>query len=199
MDRNSTVRTFHALIKADLQEVYEQSKQEVLREHGFQIVLEKTNSIENLETLVFEEGSGPDRWTETELLEISNRFRLLSSPENEIRLYEESQNEVFRNIPRAREFYILALNKVNRTTDAIKECRKFITEGGENSLVWGALGDTYTIQMLSVEQFAQVLEKAEGDINRADSRCKVQFQKHFPEIDVKTITLSSSTTCESSP
>ncbi len=189
MDRNSTVRTFHALIKADLQEVYEQSKQEVLREHGFQIVLEKTNSIENLETLVFEEGSGPDRWTETELLEISNRFRLLSSPENEIRLYEESQNEVFRNIPRAREFYIFALNKVNRTTDAIKECRKFITEGGENSLVWGALGDTYTIQMLSVEQFAQVLEKAEGDINRADSRCKVQFQKHFPEIDVKTITL----------
>jgi len=189
MDRNSTVRTFHALTKADLQEVYEQSKQEVLREYVFQIELEKANSIESLEALVFEEGSGPDRWTETELLEISNQFRLLSSPENEIRLYEESQKEVFQNIPRAREFYILALNKVNKTTDAIEECRKLIAEGGENSLVWGALGDTYTTQMMSVEQFVQVLEEAEGDINRADSKCKVQFQKHFPEIDVKTITL----------
>ncbi len=189
MDKNSTVRTFHALTKANLQEVYEQSKQEVLREYGFLIVLEKANSIESLEAFVFEKESGPDRWTETELLEISNRFRLLSSPENEVRLYEESQNEVFRNIPRAREFYIFALNKVNRTTDAIEECRKLIAEGGGNSLVWGALGDIYTTQMMSVEQFAQVLEEAEGDINRADIRCKMQFQKHFSEIDVKNITL----------
>jgi hypothetical protein len=185
---NSTFRTFHALTIADPQEIYEQSKQEVLRQHGFQIELEKANCIERLEALVFEEGSGPDRWTETELMEISNRFRLFSSPENEIRLYEESINEVFRNIPRAREFYILALNKVNRTKDAVEECRKLIAEGGENSLVWGALGDAYTIQMISIEQFAQVLEE-EGDINRVDSRYKVQFQKHFPEIDVKTITL----------
>ncbi|MFC2069800.1 cyclic nucleotide-binding domain-containing protein [Chloroflexota bacterium] len=189
MNKYSTVRTFHDLAKADLQEVYEQSKQEVLREHGFLIELEKANSIESLGALVFDEGSGLDRWTELELLEISNRFRLFSSPENEIRLYEESQNDVFRNIPRAREFYILALNKVDRTTDAIEECRKLITEGGENSLVWGALGDTYTTQMMSVEQFAQVLEEVEGDINRADIRCTVQFQNHFPEIDVKTITL----------
>ncbi len=137
MGINSTFRTFHALTIADPQEVYEQSKQEVLRQHGFQIELEKANCIERLEALVFKEGSGPDRWTETELVEISNRFRLLSSPENEIRLYEESINEVFRNIPRAREFYILALNKVNRTTDAIEEYRKLIAEGGENSLVWG--------------------------------------------------------------
>ena len=189
MERNCTVRTFHDLIKADLEEVYEQSKQEVLYEHGFQIELEKANSVENLETFVFEEGSWPDRWTETELLEISNRFRLLSSPENEIRLYEESQNEVFRNVPRAREFYILALNKVNRTTDAITEGRKLIAEGGENSLIWGALGDTYTTQMMSAEQFAQIIEEAQGDINRAYSRVEMQFQKHFPEIDVKTITL----------
>jgi hypothetical protein len=188
VDMNSTFRTFHALTIADPQKVYEQSKQEVLRQHGFQIELEKANCIERLEALVFKEDSGSDRWTEMELMEISNRFRLFSSPENEIRLYEESTNEVFRNIPRAREFYILALNKVNRTTNAVEECKKLIAEGGENSLVWGALGDAYTIQMMSIEQFAQVLEE-EGDINRADSRYKVQFQKHFPEIDVKTITL----------
>lgn len=123
-------------------------------------------------------------------MEISNRFRLLSSQENEIRLYKESQNEFFRNIPRAREFYILALNKVNRPTDAIEECRKLIAEGGENSLVWGALGDSYTIRTMSVEQFAHALEEAGGDINRADSKSKVQFQKHFPEIDTKTVTLN---------
>lgn len=189
MDINAKFRTFHALSIADPQEVYIRSKQEVLLEHGFQIELEKANCIEKLEALAFGKGSGSDRWTETELMEISNRFRLLSSPENEIRLYEESTNEVFRNIPRAREFYILALNKVNRTTDAIGECRKLIAEGGENSVVWGALGDAYTIQMMSIEQFAKVLEEEEGNINRVDSRYKVQFQKHFPEIDVETITL----------
>ncbi len=135
MDINAKFRTFHALSIADPQEVYIRSKQEVLLEHGFQIELEKANCIEKLEALAFGKGSGSDRWTETELMEISNRFRLLSSPENEIRLYEESTNEVFRNIPRAREFYILALNKVNRTTDAIGECRKLIAEGGENSVV----------------------------------------------------------------
>ena len=188
MDIDSTFRPFHALSVADPEEVYQQSKQEVLRQHGFQIELEKANCIERLEALVFGEGSVSDRWTETELMEISNRFRLLSSPENEIRLYEESTSEVFRNTPRAREFYILALNKVNRTRDAIEECRKLIAEGGKNSLVWGALGDAYTIQMMSIEQLAQVLQE-EGDINRADSRYKVPFQKHFPEIDVKTITL----------
>jgi hypothetical protein len=189
MDINSKFRTFHALSIADPQEVYIRSKQEVLLEHGFQIELEKANCIEKLEALAFGKGSGSDRWTETELMEISNRFRLLSSPENEIRLYEESTNAVFRNIPRAREFYILALNKVNRTTDAIGECRKLIAEGGENSVVWGALGDAYTIQMMSIEQFAKVLEEEDGNINRVDSRYKVQFQKHFPEIDVETITL----------
>jgi len=189
MDINAKFRTFHALSIADPQEVYIRSKQEVLLEHGFQIELEKANCIEKLEALAFGKGSGSDRWTETELMEISNRFRLLSSPENEMRLYEESTNEVFRNIPRAREFYILALNKVNRTTDAIGECRKLIAEGGENSVVWGALGDAYTIQMMSIEQFAKVLEEEEGNINRVDSRYKVQFQKHFPEIDVETITL----------
>ena len=35
--------------------------------------------------------------------------------------------------------------------------------------MWGVLGDTYTIQMMSIEQFAQVLEEG-GDINRSDSR-----------------------------
>ncbi len=43
--------------------------------------------------------------------------------------------------------------------------------------------------MMSIEQFAKVLEEEEGNINRVDSRYKVQFQKHFPEIDVETITL----------
>jgi len=189
MDRNSTVRTFQALVQSDFQEVYEKSKQEVLREHVFRIELEKTNSVESLEIFVFKRRSGLDRWTETELLEISNRFRLLGSPEAEIRLYEESQNEVFRNIPRTREFYILALNKVNRTTNAIEECRKLIAEGGENSLVWGALGDAYTIQIMSVEHLIQALEEVGGDISRSDYECKMQFQNHFPEIDLNTITL----------
>jgi len=188
MDINCKARTFPDLIKADFQEVYEQSKQEVLREHGFQIELEKANSIKSLEALIFKEDSRLERWTETELLEISNRFRLLGSPENEIRLYEESQNEVFLNTPRTREFYILALNKVNRTTDAIKECKKLIVDGGQSSLVWGALGDSYTTQMISAEQFTQVLEEVR-EINRVDSRYKVQFHKHFPAIDVNTITL----------
>jgi hypothetical protein len=190
MNKKSSARTFATLSEANLHQVYKQSKQEVLREHAFRIKLESTNSVEKLETFVFGAESGLDRWTEQELLEISNRFRLLSSPENEIRLYEEFRNQNFRNIPRAREFYILALNKVERHMDAIEECRRLIAEGGGNGLVWGTLGNSYTIRMLSAEGFFEALKTVEGDINRVDTKSKEQFQKHFPDIDIDSVTIS---------
>jgi hypothetical protein len=189
MNKKSSARTLATLSEANLHHVYKQSKQEVLREHAFRIKLESTNSVEKLETLVFEAESGLDRWTEQELLEISNRFRLLGSPENEIRLYEESRKQIFRNISRAREFYILALNKVDRLTDAIEECRRLIAEGDENGLVWGTFGDSYTIRMLSAERFTEALKTVEGDINRVDIKSKEQFQKHFPDINIDSVTI----------
>jgi len=112
MSQERLFRSFDALRDADLQQVYELNKQETLSEYAFHVKLDSSDNLEKLEELVFGDTSGLECWTARELLEISNRFRLFGSPEYEIRLYEESRNAEFRSIPRAREFYLLALNKV---------------------------------------------------------------------------------------
>ena len=183
------LKSFDDLREADFQQVYAQSQQEVLWEYAFRATLDAAGSLEKLKALVFDSAAGLQRWTARELLEISNRFRLLSAPEYEIRLYEDSQNTEFRAIPRAREFYLLALNKVGRSTEAILECRKLITEGGENGLVWGILGDAYSLKMLSAEQFAAALDLAEGDITRLGPCSRAEFVRHFPDLDLQTVTL----------
>jgi hypothetical protein len=49
----STDPTFDALRDANLDQVYEQGKEEVLRDHAFRILLACTNTIEKLEKLVY--------------------------------------------------------------------------------------------------------------------------------------------------
>lgn len=188
MGLRQVVRTFDELSDLDLQEVYEQGKQEFLREYAFRIRLDEAESLELLTSLVFEDVARLDRWTVAELLEISNRFRLLSAPHSEIRLFEESGNTGFRAIPRAREFYLLALNKVGRSSEAIAECGKVIAEGGENGLVWGILGDACSNRMLAAESFAREMESAEGDSAGVPAEVKRAFAGSFPDVDLDGIT-----------
>jgi CRP-like cAMP-binding protein len=187
MDQQRAVRSFDALRDVDLQQIYDQSKQEVLRDYAFRIALDTANSLEKLTALVFDSAAGVERWTARELLELSNRFRLLSAPEYEIRLYEASRNAEFRTIPRAREFYLLALNKVGRTTEAIAECQRLIAAGGENGLVWGTLGDAYSLKMRSAEKFATALVAVRGDSSRVDGQSKAHFVQHFPDLDLHMV------------
>lgn len=182
-------RSFDDLRDVDLQEVYEQRQQEVLREYSFKIRLDAADSLVKLKALVFEEAKGLARWTVAELLEISNRFRLLSAPDCEIRLFEESGNAEFHGIPRAREFYLLALNKTGRSSEAIVECERLLREGGENGLVWGILGDAYSNKMLSAETFARELEISSGRIARVPSQVKSEFARNFPGLNLSAITL----------
>ena len=91
-----TARTFDALCGVDLEQVYLQGKEEMLRGRAFRILLTHSDTVPKLEQLAFEGERGLEGWTTEELLEISNRFRLLSSPENEIRLYRQCHDEVFR-------------------------------------------------------------------------------------------------------
>jgi hypothetical protein len=189
MTMQQSARTFDDLRTMDLQEVYEQSKQEVLREYAFRIRLDAANSLGKLKSLVFEGAAGIDRWTAAELLEISNRLRLLSAPDGETRLYEESRNSEFRSIPRVREFYLLALNKAGRSAEAILECRRLLAEGGENGLVLGILGDACSNKMLSAEKFARELGPAEGKISLVATQVKAEFARHFPGVNLPAITL----------
>jgi hypothetical protein len=189
MDQQSTVQSFDALSDVDLQQIYEQSKREVLREYAFRIELDNITTLEELMALVFDGPAGLGRWTARELLELSNRFRLFSAPDQEIRLYEESCDTEFRAIPRAREFYLLALNKVDRPTETIAECQRLIAESGENGLVWGILGDAYSIKMLRAETFATLMAAAGGEVARVDAHSKAQFVKHFAPIDINKVTL----------
>ena len=78
-------RSFDALLDVDLQDVYEQRKQAVLREYAFRSELDHADTVDKFAALVFDETAGLERWTAREWLEISNRFRLLSAPEYEIR------------------------------------------------------------------------------------------------------------------
>jgi hypothetical protein len=182
-------RSFDDLRDVELQEVYEQSKQEVLREYAFRVRLDAADSLEKLKALVFEGAAGLRRWTAGELLEISNRLRLFSAPDCEIRLYEECGNAEFRDIPRVREFYLLALNKAGRVCEAIRECGRLIAEGGENGLVWGILGDAFSCRMLSAEIFARKLNDASERIDIVPAQVKAEFARHFPGRDLSVISV----------
>ncbi|MRR53801.1 MAG: cyclic nucleotide-binding domain-containing protein [Deltaproteobacteria bacterium] len=189
MDLERGFRSFDALRDADLQEVYERNKREALSEHAFHLKLDSCDSLDKLKDFVFGATAGFERWTARELLEISNRFRLFAAPEYEIHLYEESRNAEFRAIPRAREFYLLALNKVGRTSDAIIECRRIIAEGGDNGFLWGILGNSYANRMLCAEKFARVLEAAAGDLPRVVPAAKAEFLRQFPDLNLHEVTL----------
>lgn len=188
MGSQQLARTFDELRDLDLQEVYEQGKQELLREYAFRIRLNEVDDLETLASLVFDDVARLDRWTVTELLEISNRFRLASAPDREIRLFEESRNAEFKAVPRAREFYLLALNKVGRCAEAVAECGKVIAEGGENGLVWGILGDACSKRMLAAENFFREMENCGGDGAAVATAVKDAFAGSFPGIDLAGIT-----------
>ena len=189
MNQERVVRSFEALRDADLQQVYDRNKQEALREYAFQVKLDSCDSLEKLEELVFGDAAGLEHWTARELLEISNGFRLFDAQEYEIRLYEESRNAEFRAIPRAREFYLLALNKVGRTTDSIKECRRIILEGGDNGFIWGILGNSYSNMMLCAEKLAVELEIVAGEMSRVNAAAKAEFLLQFPDLDLNEVSL----------
>lgn len=154
------VRSFDDLCRADLDQIYQQGRAEVLRDHAFRILLARAATVAQLADLTFAGEKGLSGWTTKELIEISNRFRLLSAPEYEIRLYRECGDETFRRAPRVREFYVLALNKVGRPAEAILECAQLITEGSQNALLWGTLGEAYTAQMRFAEAGIRQLRTA---------------------------------------
>ena len=186
----STVLTFDALRDADLDQVYEQGKEEVLRDHAFRILLACTNTIEKLEKLAYAKERWVSEWSVKELIEITNHFRLLSSPENEIRLYRECRNETFRNTPRVREFYLLALNKANRPTEAIQEGSRIIAEGGHNALVWATLGESYTAKMLFAEQLIQALTASGNNTDTINGELINLFPNYFSEEDLNDMTVA---------
>lgn len=134
-------RTPEGLLTADLDEVAEQGHTEVLRERIVRTALRGVKSADELRG--FEEQFPPDKWTHKEFFEFTNRYRLLSSPEDEVRLFEASQETAFAQVPRAREFYALALIKMNRTEDAIRVCRQLVDDGFDNGLVQGIIGDAH--------------------------------------------------------
>lgn len=187
MGWQTTPKSFDDLRDADLQEVYDQSKQEALRDYAFRMELDAADSLGKLKAWVFDGGIRVDRRTARELLEISNRFRLFDAPEYEIRLYEESQNAEFQDVPRAKEFYLLALNKVGRTIEAIAGCKQIIAEGNGNGLVWGILGNAYSVRMLCAENFATALEAAGGDLMSIDPHSRAAFIYQFPHLDVDKV------------
>jgi hypothetical protein len=189
-ESSSIVPTFDALRDANLDQVYEQGKEEVLRDHAFRILLACTNTIEKLEKLAYAKERWVSEWSIKELIEITNHFRLLSSPENEIQLYCECQNETFRNTPRVREFYLLALNKAKRPTEAIQEGSKIIAEGGHNALVWATLGESYSAKIFFAEQLIQALTTSGNNTNTIDNELINLFPNYFPEADLKDMTVA---------
>jgi hypothetical protein len=185
-----TPPTFDALGQADLDQVYHQGREEVLRDQVFRILLARADTVEKLEQLAFGDAEGLARWTRKELIEISNRFRLLSSPENEIRLYRECQDELFRQAPRVREFYVLALNKVGRPAEAIHEASRIIAEGGGNGLLWGTLGEAYSAKMHLAEQLAAALTAVNNQQTMLNEPLLARCAAYFPDLDLSAITVA---------
>lgn len=184
-----TLLTFDELAAADFDQVYRQGKEEVLRDHAFRILLARADSVEKLIGLAFGRVRGLAGWTTKELIEIANSFRLFSAPELEIRLYRECQDARFRNAPRVREFYLLALNKAGRPVEAIQEAAQIIAEGGQNALVWGALGEAYAARVYFAEQLATALANPANPTG-LDPTLRAQLPFYFPEITDNEPTLA---------
>jgi hypothetical protein len=182
MSRLPAALTFDALLEADLEQVYQRGKDEVLRSRAFKILLDFANSVPKLVKIAFESEGGLARWTTNELFEISNRFRLMSSPENEIRLYRECVDPAFQASPRVREFLVLALNKSGQPAEAIREASRILADGGQNVLIWGALAQSYTGCVLYAEQLLRSLASAPAKIDPA------QFVAHFPDVALAELT-----------
>jgi hypothetical protein len=182
--------TFDDLASANLDQVYQQGREEVLRDQAFSILLARADTVVKLEQLVFAGEQGLTRWSRKELIEISNRFRLLSSPENEIRLYRECEDEAFRQAPRVREFYVLALNRLGRPAEAIQEASRLIAEGGRHALLWGVLGEAYSARMLFAEELAQALTQANGVLATLDPQWITRCANYFPNVALAELTVA---------
>ena len=184
--RQSQPFTFDILNKADLDSVYKKGKEAMLRDLAFRILLTHTDTVEKLEALVFSGQRGLAGWPTKELIEITNHFRLLSSPLNEIRLYRECQDVAFLSAPRVREFYVLALNKIGRPMEAIQEASKIIDAGENSALIWAALGESYSARAFFaerlIEAFGDTREKG-STIQDVDPLLLEQFPNFFPEVD----------------
>lgn len=188
MHQEPGLKSFDDLRDADLQRVYEGNKRQSLRESAFRARLESCDSLEKLTQLAFGDAAGLERWTTREILEISNAFRLFDAPEYEIRLYEAARNAGIDSIPRAREFYLLALNRAGRVTDAIAECRQMLSEGGGNGVLWGILGNSYSLRMQSAETYARELEAVAGEAGRVENTAKTAFLGANPGLDLGSVT-----------
>lgn len=71
-------RTFDELSISDLESVYEQGKEEVLRDHAFRILLLRNDSVEKLERLAFKGDRGPVDWTIS--LTFTSRWKMRCVP-----------------------------------------------------------------------------------------------------------------------
>lgn len=140
---------------------------EVVRENLMRAVLADCHSPEELRSV--EEKFPLEYWGPKDFLEFSNRYRLLDSPEDEIRLFEHSSSGDFLGAPRAQEFYALALIKKNRVSDAIAVCERLIERGYGNGLVWSIRGDAMIRKVESIEKFAKAFEDAGGAIKPVDA------------------------------
>jgi hypothetical protein len=186
----SIPRTFDALCRCDLESVYEQGKEEVLRDHAFRTLLERCDTIEKLEQLAYEGVWGLGGWTTKELIEVTNHFRLLGSPQNEIRIYRECGDQAFRSAPRVREFYLLALNKVGRPWETIQEGQRIIAEGGQNALVWAILGESYSSRMVFAEQMVHELAETGGNLDAIEPGLLTCLPHYFPEVNIDYMTVA---------
>ncbi len=180
-DTQSISWTFDAFLQADLERVYQQGKDEVLRDRAFRILLAHAGTVSDLEKFTFDGDRKVTGWTTNELLEISNRFRMMSSPENEIRLYRECRNDDFRKSPRVREFYVLALTKTGRPAEAIREGSALIAQGGQNALVWGALAQSHMARVQFAEHLLKAIEEAGVSVCISGPLAQ-QFQTYYPEM-----------------
>jgi hypothetical protein len=181
--------TFDSLNEFDLDWIYEKGKEAMLRDLAFSILLAHTDTVDKLENLAFNAQRGLAGWSTKELIEITNHFRLLSSPANEIRLYRECQDKAFLSAPRVREFYVLALNKIGLPMEAIQEASKIIAAGENSGLIWAALGESYSARAFFAEKLIQSLMDTPSNkrgistpIRNLDPFLLNQFPDYFPEV-----------------
>ncbi|MEK7541232.1 MAG: hypothetical protein AAB533_00010 [Patescibacteria group bacterium] len=169
------VATFEDLSNPDFDLDAERLRREseVVRENLMRAALADCASAEDLKSV--EVTFPPERWGTKDFLEFSNRYRLLDSPDDEIRLFEHPSAAHFREVPRAVEFYALALIKKGRAADAIAVCDNLIKRGHGNGLVWSIRGDAFRSR---ADEMKKIAEGVHGSVSGSESIYALENEKN---------------------
>lgn len=153
-------KDFSEFLATDLVGEQFENSARILHEAAIREVLKNCNTTEALRENEENGEYQKEFWSANDWIKFMNRYRLLDAPEDEIRLFEEARRikevesleHTLVDFPQAQEFYVLALVKVGRHDDAIRESQALLGTPGDSAVLRGIQAEALTRKGDATEQ-----------------------------------------------